>query len=138
MHGQNYFETFAPIVSLENVRMVLAMAAHFDWEAYQVDVKTAFQNAPLDEDVYMTVPEGVDTKNGTASNCVKLNKALYGLKQASRAWNRERSLSQANWIQTVIHRFVRFRSRGTGRKFRYHCLTCRRSKRLRHFHPADQ
>ena len=37
----------------------------------------------------MTVREGVDTKNGTAGNCVKLNKALYGLKQASRAWNRE-------------------------------------------------
>ena len=87
VHGQNYFETFAPTVSLENVRMVLAMAAHFDWEAHQVDVKTAFLNALLDEDVYMTVPEGVDTRNGKAGNCVKLNKALYGLKQALRAWN---------------------------------------------------
>ena len=65
------------------------MAAHFDWEAHQVDVKTAFLNAPLDEDVYMNVPEGVDTKNGTAGNCVKLNKALFGLKQASHAWNHE-------------------------------------------------
>ena len=69
--------------------MVLAMAAHFKWEAHQADVKTAFLSAPLDEDVFMTVPEGVDTKNGAARNCVKLNKALYGLKQASRAWNRE-------------------------------------------------
>ena len=85
VHGLNYFETFAPTVSLENVRMVLAMAAHVDWEAHQVDVKTTFLNATLDEDVYMTVPEGVDTKNGTAGNCVKLNKTMYGLKQALRA-----------------------------------------------------
>ena len=49
----------------------------------------------------MTVPKGVDTKNGTAGNCVKLNKALYGLKQASRAWNRElvRFLKQIGFKQ---------------------------------------
>ena len=89
IHGQNYFETFSPTVSLENVRMLLALAAHYDWEAHQVDVKTAFLNASLAEDVYMTIPEGVDNKGGAAGNCVKLDKALYGLKQASRAWNRE-------------------------------------------------
>ena len=83
IHGQNYFETFSPIVSLENVRMILALVAHYDWEAHQVDVKTAFLNAPLAEDVYMTIPEGVDNKGGAADNCLKLNKALYGLKQAS-------------------------------------------------------
>ena len=48
VHGQNYFETFAPAVSLENVQIVLAVAAHFDWDAHQVDAKTAFLNAPLD------------------------------------------------------------------------------------------
>ena len=55
IHGQNYFETFSPTVSLENVRILLALAAHYDWEAHQVDVQTAFLNAPLAEDVYMTV-----------------------------------------------------------------------------------
>ena len=69
--------------------MILALTAHYDWEAHQVDVKTAFLNAPLAEDVYMTIPEGVDDKGGAAGNCVKLDKALYGLKQASRAWNHE-------------------------------------------------
>ena len=54
-----------------------------------VDVKTAFLNAPLAEDVYMTIPEGVDNKGGTAGHCVKVDKALYGLKKASRAWNQE-------------------------------------------------
>ena len=84
IHGQNYSETFSPRVSLENVRMLLALAAHYDWEAHLVDVKTAFLNAPLAENVYMTIPEGVDNKGGAAGNCVKLDKALYGLKQASR------------------------------------------------------
>ena len=54
-----------------------------------VDVQTTFLNAPLKEDVYMTTPEGVNTRGGTTGNCVKLDKALYGLKQASRTWIRE-------------------------------------------------
>ena len=45
----------------DNVRVILALAAHYDWEAHQVDVQTAFLNAPLKEDVYMTTPEGVHT-----------------------------------------------------------------------------
>ena len=89
IHGQNYFETFSPTVSLDNVRVILALAAHYDWEAHQVDVQTAFLNALLKEDVYMTTPEGVNTRGGATGNCVKLDKTLYGLKQASRTWNRE-------------------------------------------------
>ena len=54
-----------------------------------MDVQTAFLNAPLKEDVYMTTPEGVNTRGGASGNCVKLDKALYGLKQSSRTWNRE-------------------------------------------------
>ena len=77
-----------PTVRLDNVRMLLARAAHYDWEVHPVDVKTAFLHAPLDEDVYMDVPEGVETDNGKKGNCIKLQKALYGLKQASRAWNK--------------------------------------------------
>ena len=87
IHGQNYFETFAPTVSLENVRMLLALAAHFDRKSHQVDIQTAFLNVPLKEAVYMTIPEGVDSADGRHGNCVKLDKALYGLKQAPRTWN---------------------------------------------------
>ena len=89
IHGQNYFETFSPTVSLDNVRVILALAAHHDWEAHQVDVQTTFLNAPLKENVYMTTPEGVNTRGGATGNCVKLDKALYGLKQSSRTWKRE-------------------------------------------------
>ena len=61
IHGRNYCETFSPTVSLDNVRVILALAAHCDWEAHQVDLQTAFLNAPLKEDVYMTTLEGVNT-----------------------------------------------------------------------------
>ena len=63
VHGQNYFEAFSPTVRLDNVRMLLALAAHYDWEVHQVDVKTAFLHAPLDEDVNMDVPKE-DGKKG--------------------------------------------------------------------------
>src|SRR4051812_28902051 len=71
---------------LKSVRIVLAIAAYFDYEIWQMDVKTAFLNGNLDEDVYMIQPEGfVDPQN--ASKVCKLQKSIYGLKQASRSWN---------------------------------------------------
>ena len=70
-------------MGLNNVRMLLALAAHYDWEVHQVDVKTTFLQAPLDKDVCMDVPEGVETDNEKKRNCVKLQITLSGLKQAS-------------------------------------------------------
>src|SRR3954470_10680754 len=71
---------------LKSVRIVLAIAAYFDYEIWQMDVKTAFLNGYLDEDGYMIQPEGfVDPKN--AIKVCKLQKSIYGLKQASRSWN---------------------------------------------------
>ena len=71
---------------LKSVRIMLALAAYFDWEIWQMDVKTAFLNGNLTEDVYMIQPEGfVDPANG--DKVCKLQKSIYGLKQASRSWN---------------------------------------------------
>ena len=71
---------------LKSVRIMLAIAAYFDYEIWQMDVKTAFLNGNLEEDVYMIQPEGfVDPKD--AKKVCKLQKAIYGLKQASRSWN---------------------------------------------------
>ena len=64
---------------LKSVRIILAIAAYFDYEIWQMDVKTAFLNGNLDEDVHMIQPEGfVDPKN--ASKVCKLQKSIYGLK----------------------------------------------------------
>ena len=70
---------------LKSIRILLAIAAHYDYEIWQMDVKTAFLNGNLVEDVYMTQPDGFLSAN---PNLVcKLQRSIYGLKQASRRWN---------------------------------------------------
>jgi len=86
IQGVDYDETFSPVAMLKSIRILLAIAAYFDYEIWQMDVKTAFLNGNLSEDVYMTQPEGfVNPKN--AGKICKLQKSIYGLKQASRSWN---------------------------------------------------
>ena len=86
VQGVDYDETFSPVAMLKSIRIILAIAAYFDYEIWQMDVKTAFLNGNLDEDVYMIQPEGfVDPIN--AGKICKLQKSIYGLKQASRSWN---------------------------------------------------
>ena len=86
IHGIDYDETFSPVAMLKSIRILLAIAAFYDYEIWQMDVKTAFLNGFLEEDVYMTQPEGfIDPEN--PKKVCKLKKSIYGLKQASRSWN---------------------------------------------------
>jgi hypothetical protein len=66
-------------------RVIFALAAQLDWELHHVDIESAYLNATLDEEVYMTPPGGVLKPNKQGKVC-KLRKALYGLKQAGREW----------------------------------------------------
>jgi hypothetical protein len=84
-YGIDFEETFSPVVRFETVRLVLALAAQLQWPIYQFDVKSAFLNGDLHEEVYVTQPEGF-IKEGNETKVYKLKKALYGLKQAPRAW----------------------------------------------------
>ncbi|GJT94177.1 retrovirus-related pol polyprotein from transposon TNT 1-94 [Tanacetum coccineum] len=78
-------ESFASVARLEAIRIFLAFAAHMNMVVYQMDVKTAFLNGNLREEVYVSQPDGfVDLDN--PNHVYKLKKALYGLKQALRAW----------------------------------------------------
>ena len=71
---------------LKSVRILLAIAAFFDYEIWQMDVKTAFLNGNVEEELYMVQPEGfIDPKD--AGKVCKLQRSIYGLKQASRSWN---------------------------------------------------
>jgi hypothetical protein len=86
VQGVDYDETFSLVAMLKSIWIILAIAAYFDYEIWHVDVKTAFLNGNLTENVYMTQPEGfVDPTN--ARKVCKLQKSIYGLKQTSRSWN---------------------------------------------------
>ncbi|GJZ70901.1 retrovirus-related pol polyprotein from transposon TNT 1-94, partial [Tanacetum coccineum] len=88
--GTNFEESFAPVARLEAVQIFVAHAAHKSFPIYQMDVKTAFLNGPLKEEVYVAQPEGfVDPDH--PEKVYLLRKALYGLKQAPRAWYDELS-----------------------------------------------
>ena len=85
-HGIDYDETFSLVVLLKFIRILLAIAAYYDYEIWKMDVKTTFLNGNLLEDVYMTQSEGfVDPKY--PNRVCKLQRAIYGLKQALRSWN---------------------------------------------------
>ena len=78
-------ETFAPIARMESIRVLLALAYHLKFKLYQMDVKTAFLNKFLKEDVYVAQPKGFIDPH-FLDHVLYLKKALYGLKQALRAW----------------------------------------------------
>ncbi|KAJ9550333.1 hypothetical protein OSB04_014378 [Centaurea solstitialis] len=82
-YGMDYDETFAPVAKMTTVRTLIAVASIRQWKICQMDVKNAFLNGDLHEEVYMTPPPGVAHKPGEVC---RLRKALYGLKQAPRAW----------------------------------------------------
>ncbi|GJY00624.1 retrovirus-related pol polyprotein from transposon TNT 1-94 [Tanacetum coccineum] len=82
--GINYDETFAPVARIEAIRLFLAYAAHKDFTVFQMDVKTAFLNGILKEEVYFGQPPGFVSKQ-YPDHVYALDKALYGLKQAPRA-----------------------------------------------------
>ncbi|KAL8118599.1 hypothetical protein AgCh_016205 [Apium graveolens] len=84
--GIDFDETFSPVVLLKSIRILLAIAAYYDYEIWQMDVNTAFLNGELEEEVYMTQPEGFLSKGNEHLVC-KLLGTIYGLRQASRRWN---------------------------------------------------
>ena len=87
VHGEDFYETFAPVVRWSTIRTILAVAARKRWTLKQLDVITTFLNGILEEEIYiMEIPEGF-MEPGMQGKVVRLKRALYGLKQAPRAWN---------------------------------------------------
>jgi hypothetical protein len=83
--GLDFEGTFAPVARLESIRILLAYATHHSFRLFQMDVKSAFLNGPIKEEVYVEQPPGFEDEQYPDHVC-KLSKALYGLKQAPRAW----------------------------------------------------
>ena len=86
VQGVDYDEIFSLVAMLKSVQIMLEIAAFYNYEIWQMDVKTAFLNGFLKEELYMMQPEGfVDPKG--ANKVRKLQRSIYGLVQASRSWN---------------------------------------------------
>jgi hypothetical protein len=83
--GIDYRETFSPVSKKDSLRIIMALFAHYDLELHHMDVKNAFLNGSLEEDIYMDQPEGFSIKGKEHLAC-KLKKSIYGLKQASWQW----------------------------------------------------
>ena len=92
----DFFETFSPFVKVSTIRIVFTIAVSQGWNIQQIDINNAFLNGDLQEEVFMSQPEGF--VNPTKPNHVcRLRKALYGLKQAPRAWFDKLKNVLINW-----------------------------------------
>ncbi|KAM2204349.1 hypothetical protein ACFX1S_023996 [Malus domestica] len=103
VEGLDFDETFAPVARLESVRLLLAVACHLKFKLYQMDVKSAFLNGFLREEVYVEQPAGFKDPFHP-DHVYRLKKAMYGLKQAPRTWYERLSshLLQKGYIRGAI------------------------------------
>jgi hypothetical protein len=85
VEGLDFDKTYAPIARLESIHILLAYATYHGFKLYQMDVKSAFLNGPIKEEVYVEQPPGFEDSE-YPNHVYKLSKALCGLKQAPRAW----------------------------------------------------
>ena len=86
IYGKDYRETFAPMTNMASIRLLLQIVVQYDLLIHHMDVKSVYLNAPLDNEIYVNLPEDFEGKNG---NYVwKLKKSLYELKQSSRTGNK--------------------------------------------------
>lgn len=98
--GVDYDEVFSPVAKYSSIRTVLAIANQLDLNLHQMDVKTAFLNGDLEEEIFVKQPEGFIDKKHPNKVC-RLRKRLYGLKQSARCWNKtiDKYLKESGYIQ---------------------------------------
>ena len=108
--GIDFQETFAPVAKLNSIRVLLSLAINLDWPILQLDVKNAFLNGDLEEEIFMDLPLGFNSGMNQEKAC-RLRKSLYGLKQSSRAWfgrfmkaMKQHGFLQAQVDHTLFHK----------------------------------
>ncbi len=112
--GVDHEETFSPTANMASVGVLMQKAAQENLILHQVDVKTAYLNAPIDCEIYMKQPEGYKVKSHTDRELVcKLETSLYGLKQSGRSWNKllHEYLTQNKFLQNQADHCVYTRER---------------------------
>ena len=112
VYGVNYYETYAPVVTWFAIRLLLVMALILKLSSKQIDFVMAYPQAPIEMDMYMELPAGIETKHGNSKDYVlKLLRNLYGQKQAGRVWNEYlvNKLSSIGFTQSLIDECVFYR-----------------------------
>ena len=114
--GIDYDEVFAPVARMEAIRLLVSLAAHEGWEVHHMDVKSAFLNGELKEEVFVEQPPGFLDPNND-HKVFKLHKALYGLHQAPRAWNHklDESLISLGFKRSPSEHAIYCKEEGAGR-----------------------
>jgi len=82
----DFFDTYSPVTRVTSIRVLISLASVYNLVVHQMDVKTAFLNGELEEEIYMDQPEGFVIPGKEHLVC-KLDKSLYGLKQAPKQWH---------------------------------------------------
>ena len=109
-----YKETFSPVSKKDSLRIVMALVAHYDLELHQMDMKTAYLNGDLVEEVYMDQPDGFLIK-GKENLVCKLRKSIYGLKQVSRQWYLKfnNTITSFHFIENTVDQYVYIKVSGS-------------------------
>ena len=100
--GVDFKEVYAPVSRYSSIRALTALVAHYDWEFHQMDVKSAYLNGDLEEEIYMEQPEGFIVEGKEDWVC-RLDKSLYGLKQAGRTWHHKIDMALKRQGFTSLH-----------------------------------
>nr|ABB47331.1 retrotransposon protein, putative, Ty1-copia subclass [Oryza sativa Japonica Group] len=111
--GEDFFDTYSPVARLTTIRVLLALAASHGLLIHQMDVKTAFLNGELEEEIYMDQPDGYVLESQEGMVC-KLLKSLYGLKQAPKQWHEkfDNTLTSAGFVVNEADKCVYYRCGG--------------------------
>ena len=86
IQGIDYLETFSPTARMETVRILMQISIQYDLILHQMDVKSAYLHAPIENEIYVSQPPGYEQTENNKQLVWKLNKSLYGLKQSGRNW----------------------------------------------------
>ena len=86
--NRDYDRTYAPVASWGIIKLLLALVLTLGWHTVQIDYVLAFTQAPVERELYMQIPKGIEAEGGNpADYCFKVNKNTYGQKQGGRFWN---------------------------------------------------
>ena len=111
--GEDFFDTYSPAARLTTIRVLLALAASHNLLIHQMDVKTAFLNGDLEEEIYMEQPDSFAVKGQEGKVC-KLLKSLYGLKQTPKQWHEkfDITMTYAGFVANEADRCIYYRYGG--------------------------